>query len=283
MAFSELAITSWDTTTEAGFEAVAAAIHDRLSAVGLVQTSDTGQYSAANTNTPTINTTVYEIWRFNDAAQSTDPIYFRVEFGWAANIARLRMSLIVGTGSNGAGTITNGHTIATNDYTASTLAGSPGRVAASFVNGSLALVVAATNSSGVPAGQQTTLMVVERLRDPETFALLPGVWYSVLNGGTGGLADFWLRRAGSWTTTNSCKAVPPSALASNRVMAGFYLPRLEPLAPLRAMLFLPTGTVGDNDTGTITIHGASANYKKLANPVADITVIIATSLLLCTD
>jgi len=82
-------------------------IHDALAAIGLVQTADTGQLTISTASVPGINTwTNYEVWRFNDALQSTHPIFFRIDYGTGNSAGRADFRLTVGTASDGAGTIT---------------------------------------------------------------------------------------------------------------------------------------------------------------------------------
>lgn len=79
----------------------------KLAAVGLVQTSDTGQINWVTVTRPGINTNAgYEIWRFNDTQQGTAPIYLRIDYGTGSGATSPRMLFTVGTGSNGSGTIT---------------------------------------------------------------------------------------------------------------------------------------------------------------------------------
>jgi hypothetical protein len=76
---------------------------------GWVVTSDTGQTLPNALATPgAANTKVgYRIYRMNDALQATSPVFIRIDFGAGAGGAGVpAMGLIIGTGSNGSGTIT---------------------------------------------------------------------------------------------------------------------------------------------------------------------------------
>jgi hypothetical protein len=86
-------------------------VHDAILATGIVQTSDTGQLDM--TTPPTYNSLSgnnygYTVYRFNDAAQSVTPIYFSIIWQNAqiTNASHFKFNVIVGTGSNGTGTIT---------------------------------------------------------------------------------------------------------------------------------------------------------------------------------
>lgn len=111
MAHSSPVVTS-NTEDDAEFRAWAQAIHDALIACGCVQTADTGQINLATVLRPASNADGgYEVWRLNDADQGTDPVYFKVTYG-SATQPRQRITVLVGQGSNGTGTIT-GTTVST--------------------------------------------------------------------------------------------------------------------------------------------------------------------------
>ena len=77
-----------------------------LSTIGLVKTSDTGQIDWATVLRPAVNTEAgYEIWRFNDAAQSTLPIFIRFGFGTGSVATSPKITFRIGTATNGAGVI----------------------------------------------------------------------------------------------------------------------------------------------------------------------------------
>lgn len=92
--------------TDALFRAWGSAVSAALAAVGMVKTADTGQVDWATAVSPAVNTSVYEVWRFNDSSQSTSPIFFRVNYGTGSNAAYPQLSYVFGTGSNGSGVIT---------------------------------------------------------------------------------------------------------------------------------------------------------------------------------
>ena len=62
---------------DADFRLWGGGISAQLAAVGMVQTSDTGQ---ANWATAVGADSPYEVWRFNDALQATKPIFFRLRY-----------------------------------------------------------------------------------------------------------------------------------------------------------------------------------------------------------
>lgn len=97
-------------TTDAEFRTWGSAVSAALLAAGLTQTSDTGQINWTTVNKPTAaNTTAgYEMWRFNDALQSTAPVYVRITYGSAnqASGNNPGLCLNVANSTNGAGVLT---------------------------------------------------------------------------------------------------------------------------------------------------------------------------------
>ena len=80
---------------------------DSLDAIGLVQTSDTGQINLATVTRPGSNTLAgYQIRRFDDSLQATAPIFIRFDFGTGGSATSPEIQVSVGTGTNGAGTLT---------------------------------------------------------------------------------------------------------------------------------------------------------------------------------
>ena len=85
-------------------------LHDWF-VIGLVQTSDTGQIDTATVTRPiTAITAGYETFRFNDSLQGIAPMFMKLEFGSGDNTpVTPAMWVTVGTGTDGAGTVTGIH------------------------------------------------------------------------------------------------------------------------------------------------------------------------------
>lgn len=97
-----------DHTGDVPFRTWITEVSNSWAAVGLVQTADTGQINLATATRPSTNANAgYQIWRFNDTLQATKPIFIRIQYGTAYSAAVPRMQVIVGTGSDGAGNLTN--------------------------------------------------------------------------------------------------------------------------------------------------------------------------------
>lgn len=100
-------ITAIAHSTDAEFRTWGLELSTKLQAMNLVKTSDTGQINWATVTRPGNNTPGgYEIYRFNDSLQGTNPIFFKLEYGTGASGAYPQMWFTVGTGSNGSGTLT---------------------------------------------------------------------------------------------------------------------------------------------------------------------------------
>lgn len=134
---------------DAGLRIWGTTLNQKLTALGLVQTADTGQINW-NTATFPANSYVpgYEIWRFDDALQATAPIVFKLRYyhyGFGAVPPQLVLS--VATGSDGAGNltgVTSGEIGVSNNGTAS---GPSLMCYGSMVNGKLSIALNPTAAS----------------------------------------------------------------------------------------------------------------------------------------
>lgn len=108
MGFKEFQV-NLDHTSDATFRAWVNALLQGWADAGWVRTADTGQINPASAVKPAaVNTSAgYAMFRFDDALQSTAPIYFKVEFGTGAHATQPAMWLTVGKATNGAGSLTS--------------------------------------------------------------------------------------------------------------------------------------------------------------------------------
>lgn len=253
---------SHDVTTDAGFRAWAQKVHDALAAVGLVQTSDTGQINLTTVTAPALGAFAgYEIWRFNDAEQASHPIYMKVEYGKAGATTQPALRWTVGTGSNGSGTLTNPNTASPSAMNGGTPSGN-GLIHACLANGSFNLEVYPTTATGT-----TILVVVERLRDPITNAYnAQGDVFFSGNSSNGPHHSSFLWRSGVWSSGTPIAAPGPSELGSGKFVPGYLMPLNGPYAPLIGVAYLPVSGAGSGDTGLIqTGPGDTTHtYKRLA-------------------
>lgn len=107
MAVDARAVLNYQAN-DADHRTFAQAIHDQLVAIGLTQTSDTGQANLATITRPsTGNVSGYEVFRFNDTEQATLACFIKVEYGTQGNATNPALRFTVGTATNGAGTLSN--------------------------------------------------------------------------------------------------------------------------------------------------------------------------------
>lgn len=93
-------------TTDAFWRARVGEISAALTAVGFIRASDTGQIDTATTLLPAAGADGgYEIRYLNDSLHSTAPVYVRITYG-RTSVDTLRMRLVVGFATDGAGNIT---------------------------------------------------------------------------------------------------------------------------------------------------------------------------------
>lgn len=99
----------WNNGSVGAFRIWAQEIHDAITAAGWVQTADTGQVTIASMALPGTTSTAagYLIYRMADSLQASYPCYLKVEPASSASAtARPGLFLTVGTGTDGAGTLT---------------------------------------------------------------------------------------------------------------------------------------------------------------------------------
>lgn len=101
-----MTVKQWDFpinhANDANFRAWGSDLSVSLGEVGLVQTADTGQINWTTVTRPATNTVAgYEIWRFPDSS-----LFMRWEYGTGLNPTNILIRVRVGTGSDGAGTLT---------------------------------------------------------------------------------------------------------------------------------------------------------------------------------
>lgn len=94
-------------SNDADFRAWGSGLAAQFAAMGLVKTADTGQIDWTTALRPATNGFAgYEMWRFNDALQTTKPVFVKVEYGIGGGADRPGLRVQVATGTNGAGVLT---------------------------------------------------------------------------------------------------------------------------------------------------------------------------------
>lgn len=99
---------NWTNSSDANFRAWGSYLSARFSAVGLIQTADTGQINWTTITTPAgVNTYQgYEVWRFADALQASAPVFYRIQYGENDTADTPGIRIQFGAGSDGAGNLT---------------------------------------------------------------------------------------------------------------------------------------------------------------------------------
>lgn len=94
-------------TSDATYRAACSEICAGLAAVGLVQTADTGQATWVSETKPVGANTFshYQIYRFDDALQATNPIFIKVEFGTGSTASNLGLRFSFSSSTDGAGSL----------------------------------------------------------------------------------------------------------------------------------------------------------------------------------
>lgn len=97
-----------DHSTDAAFRTWGLELNTQIaSTVTMVQTADTGQVNWTTVTRAGVNAEAgYEIWKLNDALFGSAPVYFRIGYGTGGTTATPRLQITLGTGTNGAGTLT---------------------------------------------------------------------------------------------------------------------------------------------------------------------------------
>lgn len=95
-------------STDALFRAWCQFVADTLTNGGWLDNGDTGQLTISTATHPTLTNTVvgYRVYKMNDTLQATKPCVMKLQFGSGAAANTPVLTVTIGTGSDGAGTIT---------------------------------------------------------------------------------------------------------------------------------------------------------------------------------
>lgn len=254
---------SHDITTDAGFRAWGSMFAKGLKEVGLVQTADTGQINWETVETPGENNTDagYEVWRFNDALQETQPIYLKIIYGRALSASRLRLAFQVGTGSDGAGNLEGKKGFGLRSISVNP-AGN-GLIYISLLDGALSLLECV--STGSTSQAASVAHFVERLKTPDLTSI-----YAICAGpsvaeGLNIKSEMRLFSTGEWFNHASTLGHTGSESAGGFIIPGILYPPVRvACAPLRTFTFIKSGIFGAGDTGIVEMHGKEIEYIRLS-------------------
>ena len=98
-----------DNGSDASFRVWGSALDGTFTTFGWVRTADTGQVNWATVLKPTLASTAtgYSIFTMSDSLQATYPVFIKIEYGDTPTVGYPGIWITVGTGSDGAGTLTN--------------------------------------------------------------------------------------------------------------------------------------------------------------------------------
>lgn len=255
-------------SSSADFQAWVTAIHNALSTLGFVQTTDTGQINPGTVTLPSSNGIGgYEIWRFADTLQSSVPVFFKIEYAIGSSAGQPNMWFTVGSGSNGSGTLT-GQVGQRQQVGTGSLKSAGVTLPAWFCSDGSDLQVAYNIDSG--SSSYGAIFCISRPRDQSGAATAEGAVWFTSTSNVNNVAIQFIPAAGSVPAviSGSTPAINPAYL--NRSIAGpdaLVCPVMLPLVGnWRYLRFL---MIGQNDFGaagatfTATVFGASHTFVTL--------------------
>lgn len=223
---------------------------DSLEAAGWTKTADTGQINWTTVTKPVGTNTAagYEVRKSPTLGGSQD-LYVKLEFGTAGGATNVALWHTLGTGSNGAGTLTGVVTTRT-QVPSSNLA----NAAEDLVSATGNYFALETVHTGA-ATSNAILLVVERLTDADGAYLTDG-WIVTSCGINNGYTQS-LKSTGVFTGVAQVGLgyIPPSYAGSGGVvMVGTAMPNTSGAAyPMLALLWAPIAHAGSGVTHSIAI------------------------------
>lgn len=264
-----------NNTNNTNFRAWGQNVSSRILTAGLVQTSDTGQIDWGTVAAPGAAQTSagYEIFRFADALQATTPIFLKLEYGSGSNANNPGLFFTVGSGSDGAGSLTGVTTGRCNVGTSSNSTSSIN----CFLSGNTGRLSFALWSHGT--GSTTTLALgfgIERTVDANGAQTSEGAlitWRNAQDGVSTGYKQLaWNGTTGNYTANETSWGMlwPAKGTgngASGTILATYpqFFTRGYYLAPGYIWLGAFNNDFASNSTFTIPHYGANHTYIFLGN------------------
>jgi hypothetical protein len=281
---AQSASTASSSSTSSNFRSrMKAGVSDLLKGTGaLTQTADTGQIDlVSGTFSPVVNTVGgYEIFYLNDALHATKPVYIKIEYGWGqADTANPQLWLTIGSGSNGAGTLTGNLSSRRVVLAGQSTAWGSNTAHMCYANGAAAdsaIVWAGwwggASYAGVMGGG---LFIVERQRDPDGAPNGNGVYITTAGLGEGGTNTDCLRltptglthaattRAGlllpTWSNTSgSTTGIVGADTYFCPVLTGFHVQSFG--SPSKYLLGYNAGDVSRGVQQSVSLYGAAKTF-----------------------
>lgn len=266
--------------TDATYRTWAQGVHTLLTATGWTQTADTGQGDWSTIVRPaTSSYSTGRMYRLNDVAQATAPIFMLVEPGNGTVVGRPALRFTLGPGSTGANVINGVPTLGPfTTIVGST--GSAGLTRAAFACGSASAHVLWL---GYEAGATTynQYLVIERWRDGAGAATDTG--YHVQYG-IGNITD----QSVMLGTVNAVRAsrtsaptMPPPVQVSEGADIAVYPPiptygKHRPPGLVYVTYF--DASIAAGTTFTVSRYGTNRTYRAMGNPTTSWSYGAATSV-----
>lgn len=250
--------------TDANFRLWGKMVNDAFTAFGWTKTSDTGQIDWTTVLKPATTATVqgYEIWKAGDALAATNPIFIKIEYAsGSSNVTNAALFLTVGTGSNGAGTIT-GFSVARTQLRSSNTSA----VAQVHLFSGTSSRITACIGYGYNTVSAIMLFTVERTRDTSgaenaegfvvalgSSAITQSFQFISYVGGAGPACPHWPTY------------IPPQGGSSGSSIAlfPFYPSKGIFLNPIIGLMGYVNATIADGATPSLALYGSNRNYLAL--------------------
>ncbi len=260
-----VAASSVDLAT---FKAWGRVLSDALASFGdyWEQTSDTGQVDW-NTlaSTPTAPNTVYQVWRMTDSLASSSPVYVRFDWRpYSGSTTGVYMSVAIGTGSNGSGTLTGN--VATTQICLSYNANAAGSVPWLISAGDGWLVFYAFSTHGTAS--VPGYAIIERSRS--SAGALTEDYTTLVSGFSSGIrkAQTIFKPGGSVTVSAQLSELPVVQLDLDTGALGdsCFVSPLFPIVgkidnPMVTVISCKANDVLEGITFGVTLYGTSRTYK----------------------
>lgn len=157
---------------DSDFRAWVDSFHAQLTAVGMVQTADTGQLATpcVASRPSTSSYAGYEIWRFPDSAEQTAcPIFLKIEYGIGTAADRPAIRIQAATSTNGAGTL-NGQVQSAAVVSAASASKTASATLPSYVSAGNGWLHIASNIDGAAVGHNVSIFVERPMNGDGTLA-----------------------------------------------------------------------------------------------------------------
>ena len=269
MATDTRTLATSNTTDDATFRAWGKSISDCVKAAALTAHTDTAQIDWTTVTRPAVSTYAgYEIFKLTtDTQNSTLGCYIKLEYGQGATLGYAALRIQVGTGTNGAGTLT-GQT-GTQRTAVNFSTGASGTAYCSGGDGRFCFVGPWVAGTTLTAGYNT-IFLVERLRDNTGAVTADGI-YTFFAGQQGttshtGWAQTIRSSYASTVVTNKFGAMVQNQ--TGNFGSDYYLnthhPHDQGLGnPILSNLFYYYTDLNSGSDITVPMYGTNRTYKPL--------------------